>query len=631
VSRAGLLGRRLPGRVAVAVAVLLTAACAAAIPLRIGSGMQRQAADRFFPRGRVDDRLVVVAIDGRSLGQPVGHLWGYRQVSELVDALAEVGAGTVVLDVDFSRLEDSADTQSRGDIVLADAIQRAGNVVVAIPPVELQRPTGRMAGIPRVVQKSTIVTFVVRAGRGFGLGNLTPDLADRVVRSVPLVADDPDRGVVAGLALAALSSQERAPVDLAERAGRVEVGGRRIPITRSGELWVSYAAGLTPGTRAVRQVSAIDVVRGRVPRTQLTGKTVLVGITDPNIAGTWRAPVGPDGELPSVFIHANALNTMLTEAYLEPVAVWETLAWVLALALLVGLLASRWPLWLAPIPAAGAAGLYVVLAAVRFEAGQVMDLSRPLAAVAAAFVAAVLLRAAAELRQRRHVTGLFAQYVPAAVAGQLLREDRVEAAVAGERLEVAVLFCDLRGFTPMAEAMAPSAVRDLLNAYYLATTRIVFDYGGTVMQYVGDEVFAVFGAPIPDPDCAAKALRCARALHEEAPRLGTRLAEAGLPPVAYGIGLHKGEVVAAHVGNDIRRQYAVVGDTVNVGSRLCSRAGAGEIVMSEAVLAGTMRPPVVEPLGPISLKGKREPLHVHRLVVHDLNKSRLQVQQGSPD
>jgi adenylate cyclase len=593
--------------------------------------MQRQAADRFFPRGRVDDRLVVVAIDGRSLGQPVGHLWGYRQVSELVDALAEVGAGTVVLDVDFSRLEDSADTQSRGDIVLADAIQRAGNVVVAIPPVELQRPTGRMAGIPRVVQKSTIVTFVVRAGRGFGLGNLTPDLADRVVRSVPLVADDPDRGVVAGLALAALSSQERAPVDLAERAGRVEVGGRRIPITRSGELWVSYAAGLTPGTRAVRQVSAIDVVRGRVPRTQLTGKTVLVGITDPNIAGTWRAPVGPDGELPSVFIHANALNTMLTEAYLEPVAVWETLAWVLALALLVGLLASRWPLWLAPIPAAGAAGLYVVLAAVRFEAGQVMDLSRPLAAVAAAFVAAVLLRAAAELRQRRHVTGLFAQYVPAAVAGQLLREDRVEAAAAGERLEVAVLFCDLRGFTPMAEAMAPSAVRDLLNAYYLATTRIVFDYGGTVMQYVGDEVFAVFGAPIPDPDCAAKALRCARALHEEAPRLGTRLAEAGLPPVAYGIGLHKGEVVAAHVGNDIRRQYAVVGDTVNVGSRLCSRAGAGEIVMSEAVLAGTMRPPVVEPLGPISLKGKREPLHVHRLVVHDLNKSRLQVQQGSPD
>jgi len=107
------------------------------------------------------------------------------------------------------------------------------------------------------------------------------------------------------------------------------------------------------------------------------------------------------------------------------------------------------------------------------------------------------------------------------------------------------------------------------------------------------------------------------------------MAEVGLPPVAYGIGLHKGEVVAAHVGNDIRRQYAVVGDTVNVGSRLCSRAGAGEIVMSEAVLAGAEQPPVVEAMGPISLKGKREPLHLHRLVVNSADQSRLGVRQGS--
>jgi adenylate cyclase len=142
----------------------------------------------------------------------------------------------------------------------------------------------------------------------------------------------------------------------------------------------------------------------------------------------------------------------------------------------------------------------------------------------------------------------------------------------------------------------------------------VFDHGGTVMQYVGDEVFAVFGAPIPDPGAAAKAVRCARAMQEETSRLGARLAKAGLPPVGYGIGLHLGEVVAAHVGNDIRRQYAVVGDTVNVGSRLCSRARAGEIVMSDAVLAAIDDPPAVEPLGPVELKGKREPLPIHRLV-----------------
>jgi adenylate cyclase len=268
------------------------------------------------------------------------------------------------------------------------------------------------------------------------------------------------------------------------------------------------------------------VVRGRVPAGRLA---VLIGVTDANLAGSSRAPVGPGGELASVYIHANALNTMLTGAYLRPVPVWETLVWVLTLAMVVALLASRLPLWLTPLPAVAVAGLYILVAAARFGTGGIMDLPRPLAAVGAAFVAAVLVRAALELRQRHHVTRLFSQYVPAAVAGQLLREDRVEAAAAGERLQVAVLFCDLRGFTPIAETLAPSEVRDLLDAYYLATTRIVFEHGGTVMQYVGDEVFAVFGAPIPDLDCAAKAVRCARAIQDEAPRLGARLEAAGCP------------------------------------------------------------------------------------------------------
>jgi adenylate cyclase len=227
---------------------------------------------------------------------------------------------------------------------------------------------------------------------------------------------------------------------------------------------------------------------------------------------------------------------------------------------------------------------------------------------------AVLLRGAAEFRQRRRVQSLFGEYVPPGVVARLLDQNRIEAATGGERLEVALLFCDLRGFTTMAESLEPGQVRDVLNAYYRAVTRIVFDHGGTVMQYVGDEVFAVFGAPIPDPACAARAVQCARAMQEEAPRLGARLAEAKLPPVGYGIGVHLGEVVAAHVGNDIRRQYAVVGDTVNVGSRLCSRARAGEVVLSEAVLAAIDQPPAVEPLGPVELKGKREPLSVHRLV-----------------
>jgi len=605
-----LRGRRPATRLTLAAAVLVAAACAAALALGIGSGLARQATDAFFPRGPVDGRLLVVAIDRRSLDEPAGQTWSYRQVAELVGALATAGAGTIVLDVDAGRLLDTdvEGRAARGDEVLAVAIRRAGNVVAVVPPADLDRT----AGVPRIRARGNIIVAVVRAARARGLGNVTSDPGDRVVRSVPLVAEDADGTLVPGLALAALSAHEAFTTEVTARPDRVDVGGRRIP-TRSGELRVSYADGLTPGTPAARQVSAIDVIRGRVPAGQLAGKTVLVGITDGNVAGHHRAPVGPGGELPSVHVHANALNTMLTGVYLAPVPVAETLAWVLVLAVAVALVASRVPLWLAPLPAAAAAGLYLLVAAVRFRAGTVMDLPRPLAAVAAAFVAAVLVRAAVELGQRRHVSRLFAQYVPAAVAGQLLATDQVEAAAAGQRVRVAVLFCDLRGFTPIAETLEPSAVRALLELYYQATTRIIFDHGGTVMQYVGDEVFAVFGAPIPDPDCATRAVACARAVQEEAPRLAERLAAAELPPVRYGIGVHTGEVVAAHIGNDIRRQYAVVGDTVNVGSRLCSRAGPGDVVLSEAVLSVIDRPPAVEPLGPVALKGKREPLAVHRL------------------
>jgi adenylate cyclase len=242
-----------------------------------------------------------------------------------------------------------------------------------------------------------------------------------------------------------------------------------------------------------------------------------------------------------------------------------------------------------------------------------MDVVRPLGAVLAAMLVTVLLRGAAELRQRRQVQSLFGEYVPAGVVSQLLDQGRVETATGGERLDVALLFCDLRGFTSMAESLEPAQVRDVLNVYYLATTRIVFDHGGTVMQYVGDEVFAVFGAPIPQPEAARTALGCPVAMQAAATALNDQLAGRGLPPVAYGIGLHRGEVVAAHVGNEIRRQYAVIGDPVNVGSRLCGQARAGEVVVSDAVLDGAGEPPAVEPLGPLPLKGKRQAVRAFRV------------------
>ena len=134
------------------------------------------------------------------------------------------------------------------------------------------------------------------------------------------------------------------------------------------------------------------------------------------------------------------------------------------------------------------------------------------------------------------------------------------------------------------------------------------------MKYVGDEVFAVWGAPIPSNDHPAQALACAIAIQELTPELNRELLERDAPEVSFGIGLNTGEAVAAHFGGRRRRQYDVVGNTVNVGARLCSIAGRGEIILSDQVLSRVPSPPPVELLGRVELKGVSRELRLWRIV-----------------
>jgi adenylate cyclase len=159
-------------------------------------------------------------------------------------------------------------------------------------------------------------------------------------------------------------------------------------------------------------------------------------------------------------------------------------------------------------------------------------------------------------------------------------------------------------------------VRDLLDTYYEYSVAIIQRHRGTVMQFVGDEVFAVFGVPVADDAAADEAARCAVALQDEIATLDERLSTAGLPLVRFGVGVHRGPVVVAHVGTHNRRQYAVVGENVNIGSRLCECADAGEIVASKqawtSIDADLQRRFVAE--GRLELKGVRVPVSVYRAV-----------------
>jgi adenylate cyclase len=220
-----------------------------------------------------------------------------------------------------------------------------------------------------------------------------------------------------------------------------------------------------------------------------------------------------------------------------------------------------------------------------------------------------------ETRQRRRVAALFSQYVPDRVATQLIDEGRVASATAGERVVASAMFCDLRGFTELSAQLEPTQVNDVLTDFYEYSSAIVLDHDGTLMTYIGDEIFVIFGAPVPTADHAARAVACARALQERVSELDETLESHGFAPLRFGIGVNAGELVAVHAGSSRRRQYTAIGDTVNVASRLCGQAGPGQVVLSDATVRASAQDLPIEPLGPREMKGVPDDFVAWKLVL----------------
>jgi class 3 adenylate cyclase len=493
-------------------------------------------------------------------------------------------------------------TLNPGEIenALRPAFQEAQSYVYALPESGLGGPR-RGSSIPTLERSVPSLSLAADAA-ATGIADFAEGEIDAAGRTMPLVAElvatDGSRSVVPSTALVALLRAEGLAPRLIERRAGIEVDGRFVPTENDHRLRVNYSADLLPGGDGV--IAGRDFVDGGH---DVEGKTVFVGATDSRYTDHVRAPMGADGQLPSVIVQANALNTMLTERFLTPASDAGTVATTLLLALLAALAMLLLPVW-ASLPLTALAGYgYWRYAEYQFEQGHLVDVLYPLVGLVVGYLAAGAWRAIQEYRARHRVSQMFSRYVPDAVARQLLEPGQADVAAAGQRLEVAVLFCDLRGFTALSSTMEPAELRDLLDRYYERASRIVFARGGTVLRFVGDEVFAVFGAPLPQQDHAAVALQCAQELLLEHDDLCAELAADGLPAIEYGIGVHVGPVIAADVGSSAHRQYDVLGDAVNIGARLCSYAREGEIVFSAQVRDAVDAGLEAEALGVLDLKG----------------------------
>lgn len=584
-------------RVAPAVIMTVALTVVGCLGLQVGvlGSIDLQAQDLLQPGAATSDEVVVIGIDRAALASAGGTWpWPRRSHAALLRAIAEAGPTVVVYDV---LLADAAD----GDPELAGAI---GAVPTVLAESLALRPAGE--GPARVVDRIeptgdlADAAFVAHA-------NVRVEERAGVIRTLPFYAAD-DRGVpVPSLALAAVQAVDGALEPVIERPGGVQVGDRLIPL-EDGDLRINWSDTLT----ADDVIPASAVLAGDVDPARFAGKTVVVGVDEPTLGDLHLTPLDRSGSMPGVLIHANAINTVLGSAYLEPVSSGS------AILLLVGVVAI---LSVAFVVFRLRIGMALTLAALASLAawsswwfhrqGQLWPLVWPVVVVFLTAAVGTALRYVTELRHRRRAQTLFARYVPDAVIAEMTDAGLLERLAEARSVDVTVVFCDLRGFTAVAEVLDPVDVRRLLDRFYEYAVGIVHAAGGTVMQFVGDEVFAAFGAPLPDDDRRPRALRVAREMVDRVDELDAALTAEGLPTVRFGVGVNDGRAVAAHVGTADRLQYTVIGDTVNVGSRLCSWAAVGQVVASPWTVEGSGCDDLV-PAEVVELKGVSEAVRLQR-------------------
>jgi adenylate cyclase len=213
------------------------------------------------------------------------------------------------------------------------------------------------------------------------------------------------------------------------------------------------------------------------------------------------------------------------------------------------------------------------------------------------------------------VKNTFKRYVSKQVVDELLDDDD-KLNLGGEEREVTILFSDIRGFTSMSENMSPEKVVSTLNEYFSDMIDIVFKYNGTLDKIIGDELMIVYGAPISAEDDTQRAVTTAVEMQKQIIRLNKQRKKRKDIPISAGIGINRGIVVSGNIGSRDMMDYTVIGDTVNLGARLCSAAGPGEILVSSTVWKETQKHYSYEKLDPIKVKGKKNKVGVYR-IEHD--------------
>jgi adenylate cyclase len=362
----------------------------------------------------------------------------------------------------------------------------------------------------------------------------------------------------------------------------VQVADLRIPVD-------DHMAALIPyrGAQGVyRYVSATDVVRGTLPADELRDKIIIVGTSAQGLLDLRSTPVRED--FPGVEVHANLVSGMLDQTIMFRPP--EILAISVLTILFIGLpFAILLPRLSATTSTAAMAAVMLLVLAVNLWAWKhqhyVLNVAAPLLMLALLYLLNMAWGFFMETRSRRLITGLFGTYVPKELVDEMSKNPEVYS-MRGETRNMTVLFSDVRDFTSISEGLTAEGLKDLMNVYLTAMTEVIQEKRGTIDKYIGDLVMAFWGAPLPDPDHTVHAVEAALAMQKRIRSLDDDFVKRGWPLLHAGVGLNCGEMSVGDMGSKFRRAYTVMGDAVNIASRLeglTKEYGVG-ILVSDAIV-----------------------------------------------
>ncbi len=386
--------------------------------------------------------------------------------------------------------------------------------------------------------------------------------------------------------------------------------------TDSGAFAFRYSSKVSE----YENVSLIDVINGTIPPQAFDDCVVLVGAYAAGMMDAYYVPIDKGQQMYGVEIHANALQAIMGSKTLAAVPDWVNGLIAAAVALIIMLICERLSVVKVVIVCIVTIAAKLLAGYLLFNAGYCWDnLSAVLMTVLIGiyFVALHYYRARAA---KQSIEKAFSKYVAPQVVKEIAKNGTYELKLGGENRNIACLFVDIRGFTPLSESLEPEQVVDILNSYLELTTSCIFRHGGTLDKFIGDATMAVFNAPFDTDDYVYKAVLAAWDIVQGGNKIEEQFVERYGKHVGFGVGVNCGPAVVGNIGCDFRMDYTAIGDTVNTAARLEANAPRGTVYISGAVYEQVKDRITVEEVGEIPLKGKSKGVFVYSITgINDYN------------